>query len=71
VREIRMKKTKVEILPRAHCYNCDEMIYQCDKCKDYFGMDGDIIYCGMDHHFCERCGMAEELKENNIKDKEE
>ena len=45
----------VKIVERMCCSQCEEEIYECYNCDEYFS-PGDFVSCGEDyHHVCEEC----------------
>ena len=45
----------VEIKSVMNCSQCDEEVYVCENCDEYF-REGDFISCGDDgKHICEQC----------------
>jgi hypothetical protein len=51
-----MKEAMVEQSEVLLCNECNEIIYTCDACKDYF-VPEEVCMCGEDgKHYCETCG---------------
>jgi len=45
-----------EVIPKEEvlCNSCNQVIYTCDYCKDYYFV-GDIIFCNKEKHYCSDC----------------
>ena len=56
-----MVKTTAIETRAVRCDRCGEIIYTCDRCKDYFSA-GNVIDCQMDYHYCRSCWEDKEVK---------
>jgi hypothetical protein len=54
-----MKEAMVEQSEVLLCNECEEIIYTCDGCKDYFVPD-ESCFCDEEtgKHFCEECSES-------------
>lgn len=54
---IHLKFVKTQAKQSLYCPECDENIYKCDRCGEYFEL-GESVYCGdclSAYHLCEAC----------------